>query len=151
MTEENMRKRIVSLIALVICITAVSLLCSCNFDESKNNFSGGELLNDEKMSELKDEIASKESESKGQEIITEKITESNTGAVSEEVSESRTESKGSDKNNADSDVIVYWTSGGEKWHLSADCQYIKNKVVFEGTLEDAQNANKKAPCSKCGN
>ena len=95
------------------------------------------------MSELKDAMTASETEKVNTEKETETTSVGSSGA--------ETKPKETEKNSEDSDVTVYWTSGGEKWHMSSDCQYIKNKEVFEGTLEEAQEANKKAPCSKCCN
>jgi len=37
---------------------------------------------------------------------------------------------------------VYWTGKGEKLHIFSDCQHIKNKKIFEGTVQNAWDARK---------
>ncbi|HZH67750.1 MAG TPA: hypothetical protein VFD65_00995 [Chitinophagales bacterium] len=37
---------------------------------------------------------------------------------------------------------VYWTSQGNKYHLTDDCQHIRNRDQFEGTVAEAWEARK---------
>ena len=46
--------------------------------------------------------------------------------------------------------VVYWTSGGSKYHKDPACSYLKNaKQVFSGTLARAANYGADSPCSRC--
>ena len=47
---------------MLISVILIILLCSCDFSESDHNFEGGELLDNEKLSEIKDKIFTEESD-----------------------------------------------------------------------------------------
>lgn len=38
--------------------------------------------------------------------------------------------------------LVYWTPGGEKYHLFQDCQHIKGREIHEGTVQQAWEERK---------
>lgn len=44
---------------------------------------------------------------------------------------------------------VFWTSQGNKYHLFSDCQHIKNRDQFSGTVEDAWKARKIGDSELC--
>lgn len=48
------------------------------------------------------------------------------------------------------DTTVYWTVYGRKYHLDPDCQSIQNSAtVYEGTIDQAYEAGRNAPCKFC--
>ena len=45
---------------------------------------------------------------------------------------------------------VYWTRFGKRYHLDPDCQTLQNSaVVYQGTIEEAFEANRTDPCDFC--
>ena len=45
---------------------------------------------------------------------------------------------------------VYWTRFGKSYHLDPDCQTLQNSaVVYQGTIEEAFEANRTDPCDFC--
>lgn len=44
---------------------------------------------------------------------------------------------------------VYWTKAGNKYHLFSDCQHIKNRDQFDGTVKDAWEARKIGDSELC--
>ena len=160
---------------IILAISFVFMLCSCSFDESENSFRGGELLDDNKMSEIKDSLFTEEtSKVEDTEISTEdqnaKETENPTEKQAEGESDIETESPMEDKTEKQSELeateaeetpetsvlpeengTVYWTKGGSVWHVSRECYHIKkSNNVESGTVEDAIEAGKEKICSHCG-
>jgi hypothetical protein len=120
-------KNSIKIVSLALLFILTVSLCSCNFDESKRNLSGGILLDDEMISEIKNEILSREEEKEN----TEEITLS-------------TEAE------PDTGEIVYWTESGSVWHKTGSCSHIKdNPDLFAGTASEARAAGKSHPCSQC--
>ena len=108
-------------------------MCSCDFDESRNHLSGGELLDDEKISEIINEIFSGATEHENEETKTETATSTR---VEDDTSEQVD--------------VVYWTESGSVWHKSTSCSHIKNSAkIFAGTVTEAQSAGKSKMCSRC--
>ena len=105
---------------------------ACDFDESKNHLSGGVLLDDEMISEIKNEVLSG---------ATEKETEEkSTDATTNPEKETKVENNG----------VVYWTESGSVWHESATCSHLKNSSkILSGSAADAQKAGKSKACSRC--
>ena len=105
-------------------------LYSCSFDESKNNFFGGELLDDEKISELKEELLSEN------------------GTDEREEATSKNEEKGDETDKEYQ--TVFWTEQGKVWHSVKDCYHLKNvPYIFSGTVEEAKNVGKQTACANC--
>ncbi len=49
-----------------------------------------------------------------------------------------------------SDGTAYWTRFGKCYHYDVDCQSLQNsEVIFEGTVDEAFEANREKPCSFC--
>ena len=132
---------------------------SCSAD-SENDFSGGELLDDAKMSEIKSEffaaeesittemsetIKVSETADKVETAENTGITEINTEAKAEESEYTETTSEDVTNN----DHIVFWTEGGRVWHLKEDCRYLKQSTVVSGTVEEAIKQGKDRVCSSC--
>lgn len=45
---------------------------------------------------------------------------------------------------------AYWTKSGKSYHFSKECPSLsRSKNIYEGTLQDALNANKTDPCNNC--
>lgn len=121
--------KIISILLLVLISLA---MFACDFDESQNHLSGGVLLDDERISEIKNEILSGATE----EETEEKTTEENTNSANE--------------NNEEKDGVVYWTESGSVWHESATCSHLKNSSkIVSGSVADAQKAGKSKACSRC--
>ena len=130
-------KIIVKTLSVIFAAMLALMLCACDFDESKHHLSGGELLDDEKMSVIKSEILSEEAEkSSDKETSTKKDIEETDNLSFEAES--------------DTGDIVYWTESGAVWHRSASCSHIKSiSNLFAGTVTDAKNAGKSNACSRC--
>ena len=112
-------------------IILVASLASCDFDESKHHLSGGELLDDERISEIKNEI-----------IGNETVTETDSSSVSEFESDLETE-EGESR-------MVYWTGSGKVWHESPACSHLKNATdIYAGTISQAKQNGKTDACSRC--
>ncbi len=138
--------------SLVVMLTLMLLvgLAACDFDESKNHLSGGELLDDEKMSEIKNDIFSGSlPETFVEETEPSKELESNGDTASEDVDE--TDKKTDDDNNdIDNEQIVYWTKSGSVWHTNPECHHLKKSTnIQSGTVEEAKEAKKERLCSTC--
>ena len=162
---KNIKKYVFTISALLLILLQRVSLCSCDLDESRNNFRGGELLDAERMSEIKNEVLGTEALTGSNETTADKSTESTTdndtdnetAANAEESSNgTQKDTEGTERNetetskNADGTAIfVYWLKGGTRWHLSADCYHIRNKEVISGTEEDAIEAGMKSVCSSC--
>ncbi len=49
-----------------------------------------------------------------------------------------------------SDGTCYWTRWGRKYHFDLDCYTLsRSSVIYEGTIEEAFEANRTSPCSVC--
>ena len=119
----------IQFIALFILIL---LMSGCNFDETARNLSGGELVDNERISAIKNEILSEDAEIDSAESKGEDIYSSILEAY------------------PDSGEIVYWTKSGEVWHKSASCTHIKdNAELFAGTVTAAVEEGKTHPCTRC--
>jgi len=119
-----------------IALTLILTICmlSCDFDESRHHLSGGVLLDDEKISEIKNEVLSE-------------------ATKADENKEEKTEAatpKPIEENTEEQNDVVYWTESGTVWHKNADCSHIKNSSkIFSGKISDAQDAGKSKACSRC--
>ena len=162
-------KSIKILLCLLVCVIIFS---SCNFDNSTNNLKGGELLNDEKISQIKSEILSE------QHVTTENETDDKTESLSDEKNEStvaeseeeisadhgegtedqsdlleNTETSDTSTENEiyDESGVVYWLDGGSVWHLYRDCRHIKNtkKEILSGSIDDAKEMGAENVCKTC--
>ena len=120
-------KNFINTLSLALLVILSVSFCSCGFDESRNNLSGGVLLDDDKISEIKNEILSGKAEV-----------------------ESIEETTVSDESETDTGEIVYWTESGSVWHKSGSCNHIKsNPNLFAGTVTEAKKAGKSHACSQC--
>ncbi len=104
-------------------------LCSCSPNGSIYHLSGGELLDDAKMAEIKSDLLGEEENS---DILSSESTE--VGIYEPDTAET-----------------VYWTESGSVWHKSAECGYLrKSKGTLSGAVSEAIDAGKEKPCSSCG-
>ncbi len=127
---------------LLIIMILILTLCSCDFDESNKNLSGGILLDDEMLSEIQNEILSGETfnDDTYEKDDSESSVQSEDNADEEDESNERNE-------NAD---VVYWTKSGYTWHISINCSYLKKSDnILSGSVEDAVEAGKTKVCSRC--
>ena len=115
------------LICLLL-VVALTILPACSmFWSSNHSYSGGQILDDEMMSSIREEIIS-----------------------IEETSEDEKESEETTKKTTDTGNLVYWTEGGGVYHFYKDCGYIKSaSKVTSGSDTDAHNAGKSGVCSRC--
>ena len=150
-TNINITKRLLLVISTVVLIlTQMIALTSCNFDESKNNYRGGEILDEEKISEIKNELRGTEHETPNG-----NLTDSEFGS-GENPEGTQRDTEGTERNEtestdfeSDTAIIVYWTDGGSSWHISRDCYHIKNKDVRSGTIAEAEMSGHDKACKTC--
>ena len=159
-----MRRNVFKISVFIFAVVILALIfCGCDLRESHNNFRGGELLDAERMSDIKESLlnesrisdteTSKNTEKtsdKQTEIFTE--TQSNTElemTTEESNNDSESTSKNEDNDESDDLNVVYWIKGGTVWHLSDECYHISNKDILSGTVEEAMEAGKTKVCSSC--
>ena len=105
-----------------------------NKEEFESNLSQTEEIITESESEGDNDKSNNESD--------ESPDESNIETESETESETETETKIME--------TVYWTKGGEVWHLFKDCGYLKNsKSILSGSVEEAIENGKEKVCTSC--
>ncbi len=55
------------------------------------------------------------------------------------------------KGNSSEKGEVYWTEGGEVWHLTENCSSLsRSKNILSGSVDDAIGAGKERACMRCG-
>ena len=120
------------IISIVLLVFLVATMFACGFDESKHNLSGGELVDDERISAIQNEILSEDTNIDDAEDTDKEIDSS----ILEEY--------------PDSGKIVYWTESGDVWHKSTSCTHIKdNSELLAGTVTEAVETGKTRPCARC--
>lgn len=57
-----------------------------------------------------------------------------------------------DKEDVESDGIVYWLEASEVWHVKKDCWRLAKTTqeIFSGTIDEAKEAGVERVCSSCG-
>ena len=126
--------------ALAVAFLLMTSLSSCSFFDTDNRFVGGELLDDDMMSEIKEEIFGSEIESSSDSDIEE-------SSVNDDEDY---ETLDSEENNESYDGLVYWTKSGSVWHTYEDCGSLKNSNnVFSGSVDEAIESGKNKLCSRC--
>ena len=102
------------------------------------------------LTENKEEFESNLSQT--EEIITESKSEGDNDKSNTESDESPDESNIETESETETKLMetVYWTKGGEVWHLFKDCGHLKNsKSILSGSVEDAIENGKEKVCSAC--
>ena len=138
------------LVLLMISVMLSFASCAALYAD-RGGFVGGEMLDYEKMAEIRAEVMSAEFPSEEQVESTESINESATKSV-DESDKLSTEEKAETPKETEADTnneTVYWMSGGSVWHLDKDCRYIKGKEVISGSQAEAMDAGKERVCSSC--
>ena len=150
-------------------LTAIMIFVSCG-NASKNDFYGGELLDEERMSEIKSSFFTTEADETTETVeiteeietteeikATETLEKNETESVSKIIAETKAQEteyneRKEDSTHSEIDGVetVFWTKNGEVWHLSRDCRYIKSSTVVSGSLEEAIEQGKSRACSSCG-
>jgi hypothetical protein len=150
---------LILLLLFSMTLTSCSLLLA-----DRETFDGGEILDNEKMSEIRSKVFATEpieteadesgernsnASDAGQPKETDKIdehptTETEVASLSEKGSEAI-----ETDHLIDMQDVVYWTQNGEVWHTKEDCRYLKNKDVISGSQKDAIDAGKSRLCSSC--
>ena len=154
---EFMKKSFVMAILFLVAVITFSFT-ACAFDESERNFYGGELLNDDKLSEIKGSVFTDEAktesvaESKGDETeINDKGTYTESDNADVEVPDTDTEALTEVEDVDEEKQIVYWTKNGSVWHIDEDCYRLnKSKEIISGTIDEAKESGKERVCSSCG-
>ena len=155
MTEINKLARCALLIS-VLCLSF--LMVACDFDESKNNFQGGELLDGQVMESIKNSLASTDNTDTTAENTTEKSTEQETDKGTEADSDSALTTEQKTDMTAESEVYtdqtedrVYWIKSGKVWHIDEHCRHIKHSnEILSGSVDEAKEAGKTKVCGTCG-
>ena len=135
---------------LIIALLLIFSLTACSLLDTNDRFVGGELLDEEMMSEIIAEIFSDESKEEKEESD----GYSNDTEICEEESscESITAEDNESKVPSNDENIVYWTSSGKVWHTHKDCGSLKNsKEILSGSVDDALGEGKTKLCSYCEN
>lgn len=144
--EEKVRKlRLICISILLLIVVFVMSSCQTAVD-----CNGGELLDDERLSEIKADIFSEKSTVN----IDQTEKQTNDDTISENISEEKEslteEGSEADEDVTQGDIIVYWSENGKVWHTDRNCRYIKNSDVVSGYSSDAIEKGKKSECKSCG-
>ena len=170
-------KKLGSLFLLII-IFSITLLTACTEILPYNGyFDGGELLDDDLMSEIRSKYIVVESTESNTNKSSNSSLESETNVISDiseatnnletecnsqpsYETESITNSTINDsdntttpetKENTENDSsVVFWTENGEVYHSKETCRYLKNKNYMTGTIQQAIENGKERLCSTCG-
>ena len=160
-----------SICLLLVFVTAISSSACSLFIPDKGSFDGGEILNEELLSEIRAEIftyssdtsteseentnlsesSSYETEIESEnEAITSEETE-NCDTTSERIEESILTTEETEKGTTSSSgKVVFWTESGSVWHSFKDCGHLKNsKEILSGSVDDAIAAGKEKLCTTC--
>ena len=109
---------------VLLCVLAAVFLASC--DARADGFYTGEVLGSEALESIIASVGTDTPTTKGQE-------------------ETRTP-----ETEPPEDGVYYWTEKGNVWHTRRDCSYLsESKDVFEGSIDNAVEAGKERPCSRC--
>ena len=123
-------------LAKIAVIFMIACLCfafvGCDFNESKNNFYGGEILDDSVLESIRDALMSNETSSPDIIETTENSDETDAENVGDET-----------------DITVYWIENGSVWHLYEDCGYVDGRECTSGSIAEAQKAGKERVCHTC--
>ena len=165
--------KVINITAIIIAVLV--LLSSCSYFEDNNrHFGGGELLDSEKMSEIKAELFSDEAtqseftknsdkeSTEPEDFSTEEYeqaieettdiiedSEIETQSEINTATETETETKSESLETTNED-IVYWLESGKVWHTKRECSYIaKKENINSGKVADAIEAGKEKVCSRC--
>ena len=122
------------LAVLLLCIFS-SFLSACQGDFSRSDGTSLETINAEQIADM--------IESAQQSAQAETTAEPESSAVVEQTEPPLTSSPDSE--------TVYWTEGGEVWHITASCSSLaKAEQIFSGSTEDAIAHGKTRVCKRCG-
>ena len=143
-----------SIALTVILIVFLLLLSSCAYFREPDIIVGGDRLDDELLSEIRDEIFGTEESylEEVSEVESEEISEESESSAPETESDSQSDTDVIEKGNEEADPkTVYWSEHGKVWHTDKACGYLKNSnVIHSGTVEEAKNSGKERVCSGCG-
>lgn len=134
--------KLAKIVSIFLLLLMSIIFVSCNFDESKNNFYGGEMLDEDLLESIRDALSSNE------QTTSEKIN----GDTTEYATEITTVQAAEDvtiETNEDGEVIVYWLENGSVWHADPNCQHIKGKEYLSGTIDQAIENGMNRLCKSC--
>lgn len=130
----------------IILLAALLFLCACSaptvFD------AGGTALDAEELAQLIREL---EDKTPSQEQPPAEGNGDSTGGDGDTAGGNEDTADGGGDSSDTAPSTVYYTAGGEVYHLRSDCSYLKSaKEVHSGTLDEAVTAGKTRACSRCG-
>lgn len=151
----DLMKILFRILTAFLTIIILSFVCACDFDESERNFYGGELLNNEKLSEIKGSIFTEEdkteSNTKEKTESIDKDADDESESMLESFIDSNSEGEPRDEVDEDEILTVYWTKNGSVWHIDEECYRLNNsKEILSGSVEEAKESGKERVCSSCG-
>ena len=133
------------LILAIIAFALILSLSSCAYFTEPGKINGGEKLNEELLSEIRDEIFG----SGGIFVEDEIENEKQDGFVSGEIENNDTVIENVEGEETVPST-VYWSPNGSVWHIDKTCRYLKNSnTICEGTVDEAKNEGKEHMCSTC--
>ena len=146
------------LCAVLALVLATMTACSL-FWSSNPTYSGGQMLDDELMSQMKSDVLGEKTEtsnliqneetSAGETELGSPDTEESSSCISGELDSTATETDGTTQRE-EQNALVYWTKGGGVYHIYRDCGYLKSSSeILSGTVEEALGAGKSGVCSRC--
>jgi hypothetical protein len=150
-------KKYIKVILAVLSAFLILLLCACDLDESSGNLQGGDLLDANRISEIKEEVLATEESTTAETSYNSATEESDSDERTNDTENTENTEVQSDTNTSNGEVSdenigdeVYWTESGGVWHLYRDCGHLKNSQnVLSGTVADAEEAGKDHVCSSC--
>ena len=169
--------RIKSILFVISILFSVISLAACTEILPYNGyFDGGEILDNELMSEIRSKYVVEETTENNNEVSSSSSLESKSDLASDisetddnketehvvsissetasatEITEESETSNTSDTNESTetNPDIAFWTENGEVYHTKEACRYLKNKSYTTGTIQQAIENGKERLCSTCG-
>lgn len=141
--------RIKSILFVFSIIFSVINLAACMEILPYNGyFDGGEILDDELMSEIRSKYIV-EGTTENNNKSSDSSLESELNSVSNTVE--TTDTAGTTiESTEENPGVAFWTENGEVYHTKNTCGYLKNKSYMTGTIQQAIESGKERLCSSCG-
>ncbi len=122
-------KRMIAMITVFLLLLVALTSCTNMFKPTNSTLHGGEILDDELMSEIRDAVFA-------------------TGSMPPEIEEIESKGTVAEGESEEAEIVVYWTKSGSVWHTDKNCRYLRDpSKVLSGSI--AESGNGKA-CSSCG-
>ena len=123
---------------MTVCICFA--FAACDFDESNDNFYGGEILDEELLESIRDALMNSETSSSD----TAQTTETADETYSDSTDETDVDNAGDE-----TDITVFWIENGSVWHLYEDCGHVDGRECTSGSIAEAKKAGKERVCHTC--